>query len=90
MKSTGIVKEFDNLGRIGIPKKIRDRFEIVEKTKMDIYVEGQKIIMQKYERSCTFCDSNKELLVFDDKLICKKCLAKIENKLISVKTKIKE
>lgn len=88
MKSTGIVKEFDNLGRIGIPKKIRDRFEIVEKTPMDIYVVGQKIIMQKYERTCIFCDSNEELLEFEDKLICEKCLAKIENKLISVQTEI--
>lgn len=77
MKNTGIVRKFDGLGRIGIPKEIRDRFDIVEKTPVDIYVLGSRIILQKCEDTCLFCDSNKDLIEIGNKLICKDCILKL-------------
>lgn len=81
MKDTGIVRKFDDLGRIGVPKEIRDKFGLVEKTPMSIYVDGQKIILEKFEDSCLFCNSKKNLINFKEKLICESCKTKIQKKL---------
>lgn len=81
MKDTGIVRKFDDLGRIGVPKEIRDKFGLVEKTPMSIYVDGQKIILEKFEDSCLFCNLQKNLINFKEKLICESCKTKIQKKL---------
>lgn len=81
MKDTGIVRKFDDLGRIGVPKEIRDKFGLVEKTPMSIYVDGRKIILEKFEESCLFCNSQENLISFKEKLICEKCKTNLKKKL---------
>lgn len=49
MKATGIVRRFDDLGRIVIPKAIRQRFGITEDTPMEIYLSGEDIVLRKYD-----------------------------------------
>ncbi|KEK22064.1 AbrB/MazE/SpoVT family DNA-binding domain-containing protein [Bacillus gaemokensis] len=49
MKSTGITRRVDELGRVVIPKELRDTLGIKEKTPLEIFVEDEKIILQKYE-----------------------------------------
>lgn len=77
MKSTGIVRRIDELGRIVIPKEIRDNFEIMEKDSLEILVDGEKIILKKYSPSCVICGNSKELITYNDKLVCNKCISKI-------------
>ena len=77
MKSTGIVRKVDELGRIFIPREIRNKFEINEKDPLEIYVEGSSIILKKYEPNCIFCGNSKNLINFKDKLLCPKCAEKI-------------
>ena len=72
MKSTGIIRKVDELGRVVIPKEIRELLEIMEGTPMEVFVEDSKIIFKKYETNCFFCSSSK-------KLICSKCAEKISN-----------
>ena len=55
MKSTGIVRKVDELGRIVIPREIRNKFVIAEKDPLEIYVDGSSIILKKYEPNCIFC-----------------------------------
>ena len=50
MKSTGIIRRVDELGRVVIPIEIRNQFNIVEKDPIEIYVEGSSIILKKFER----------------------------------------
>ncbi len=78
MKDTGIVRKVDELGRIVIPMEIREDLGIEVKTPIRIYVEGQKIILRKNLEACLFCDSTKNLINFEDKLICSKCITKIQ------------
>lgn len=78
MKSTGIVRKVDELGRVVIPIEIRNQFEIAEKDPIEIYVDGSSIILKKYERSCLFCGSTKKVVSYKDKLICSKCLKQIK------------
>ncbi len=73
MKSTGIIRRIDELGRIVIPKEIRKKLEINIKDPMEIYVAGHEIVLKKVENTCIVCGSEKDLINFKDKFICKKC-----------------
>lgn len=73
MKSTGIVRRVDELGRVVIPIELRNKFNISEKDPIEIYVDGSSIILKKYEQSCIFCGGTKKLTDYKGKLICNKC-----------------
>ena len=73
MKSTGIVRRVDELGRIVIPIELRNKLKIAEKDPIEIYVEGSSIILKKYEETCVFCGDYK------GKLVCEKCAQNISN-----------
>ncbi len=77
IKSTGIVRKVDELGRIVLPIELRNKFGILEKDPLEIYVDGSSIILKKYEPNCIFCGNAKDLVEYNEKLICKKCIEKI-------------
>ena len=77
MKSTGIVRCLDELGRIMLPKELRDTMEIPQNTPFAIFVEGEDIILRKYGRSCVFCGGEDDLFDFYDRPICEKCARQI-------------
>jgi transcriptional pleiotropic regulator of transition state genes len=74
MKSTGIVRKVDELGRVVIPIELRRTLRIEEKDALEIYVDGEKIILKKYEPACIFCGNAENVQNFRDKNICKDCL----------------
>ena len=74
MKSTGMIRRVDELGRVVIPKEIRNKLDIQEKDPLEIYVQEDCIILKKYESNCIFCGNTKDLIEYKEKLICKKCL----------------
>ena len=77
MKKTGIVRRVDELGRIVIPKEIRQALEIKIKESMEIYIDGNFIILKKVEDSCIFCGKNKYISEFNDKIVCAECIQSI-------------
>ncbi|MEW6046433.1 MAG: AbrB/MazE/SpoVT family DNA-binding domain-containing protein [Bacillota bacterium] len=74
MKSTGIVRKVDELGRVVIPIELRRTLQINEKDALEIYVDGEKIILKKYEPACIFCGNADNLRRFHEKNICLDCL----------------
>ena len=68
-------------GRIVLPMELRNKFGITEKDPMEIFVDGDSIVLKKYENSCIFCNSNKDLINYDGKLLCSKCAEKISGKI---------
>lgn len=74
MKSTGIVRKVDELGRVVIPIELRRTLQIEERDALEIYVDGEKIILKKYEPACIFCGNAENVQNFKDKNICKDCL----------------
>ena len=78
MKSTGIVRKVDELGRIVLPIEMRRTPDIGEKDALEIYVEGSSVILKKYKPSCVFCDATKDITVFKGKNICPKCLKELK------------
>ncbi|NFO48178.1 AbrB/MazE/SpoVT family DNA-binding domain-containing protein [Clostridium botulinum] len=81
MKATGIVRKVDELGRLVIPMELRRNLNIAEKDALEIYVEGDNIILKKYTPGCAFCKEVNNLVVFPNSnvRICSSCLAKIKN-----------
>ena len=81
MKATGIVRKIDNLGRIVIPKELRETMNIKVKDPIEIYVdENDKIILKKYQPACIFCGNAEDTIKYKGKVICNKCLEKIKIK----------
>lgn len=74
VKSTGIVRKVDELGRIVIPIELRRNLDIEEKDSLEIYVEDDHIILKKYSPACSFCSNATGITVFKGKNICKSCL----------------
>lgn len=74
MKSTGVVRRVDNLGRVVFPIELRRALDIKERDAMEIYTEGEQIILKKYEPACVFCGEAKDVTNFKGKNICKSCL----------------
>ena len=76
--STGIVRPVDKMGRVVIPKEIRSQLKVVnDKDSFEISIEGDKVILQKFHPTCIFCDSLIDVVTYNDRLICKKCIEKL-------------
>ncbi len=81
MKSTGIVRKVDELGRVVIPIELRRTMDIAERDALEIFVEGSHIILKKYEPACIFCGQAKDVENFKGKNICPKCLEELKDRL---------
>ena len=80
MKSTGIVRKVDELGRIVLPIELRRTLDIAEKDSLEIYVDGECIVLKKYEPACIFCSSAKNITNYKGKNVCASCLKDLQKK----------
>jgi AbrB family transcriptional regulator, transcriptional pleiotropic regulator of transition state genes len=78
MKSTGFVRRVDTLGRIVLPVELRRAFDIALKDPIEIYVDGEQVILKKYEPACVFCGQAREISHFKGKNICGSCLKELK------------
>lgn len=81
MKSLGIVRKVDELGRIVLPIELRRKFDIDVRDSLEIYTEDDKIILKKYEPSCVFCGNSDNVINYNGKNICPGCIAKLNDML---------
>ena len=77
MKSTGIVRRVDGLGRIVLPIELRRVFDLDISDNVEIYTEDDKIILKKFQRSCIFCDSPEDIVEYKGKTVCSKCMEEL-------------
>jgi transcriptional pleiotropic regulator of transition state genes len=80
IKTTGIVRRIDDLGRMVIPIELRKTMNINKKDPMEVFVDDDKIILKKYEPACIFCGSADDVIEFDGRTICGNCKEKIAAK----------
>ncbi len=78
MKSTGIVRKVDELGRIVLPIELRRTLDIAEKDALEIYVDDEQIILKKYMPACLFCNDATNVTVHKGKNICGSCMAELQ------------
>jgi len=79
MKSTGIVRKVDSLGRIVLPIELRRVLNIAEKDQLEIYTDEDRIILKKYQKSCVFCMSMDAVSNFKGKNICGHCRQELKD-----------
>lgn len=80
MKSTGIVRKIDNLGRAVLPIELRRIFDIDKEDPVEIFVDDNYILMKKYEPACVFCNDAKDVVNYKGKNICPRCLKELKEK----------
>ena len=78
MKATGIVRKVDDLGRIVLPVELRRNLGIDIKDPLEIYVDGDQVILKKYEPTCIFCGEGNGIKNYNGKNICTSCVKKIK------------
>jgi len=74
MKQTGIVRKVDELGRIVLPIELRRTLDIAVRDELEIYLDDDKVVMRKYEPSCVFCGSTRNLVEYREKNVCSECI----------------
>lgn len=86
MKSTGIVRKVDELGRVVIPIELRRTLGIGEKDALEIFVDGDKIVLKKYEPACIFTGNAENLVFYRGKMVSEQCIREmvqlLESKLV--------
>ncbi|WP_438347251.1 AbrB/MazE/SpoVT family DNA-binding domain-containing protein [Paenibacillus sp. FA6] len=73
MKPAGVVRKVDQLGRIVLPKSLRKRYQMNEGDPVEILVQGDHIILERYRPKCVFCSSVIEVSLFKERFICEQC-----------------
>ena len=71
--NTGMIRKIDELGRVVIPKEIRQSQNMNEGDFVDFSILDNGILLSKFEQSCVFCGKTKKLINFKGKLICNRC-----------------
>lgn len=79
MKSTGITRKVDDLGRVVLPVELRRTLGIGERDPLEIYVEEDKIILRKPSITCVFCGSEEHVTDFRGKGICRQCITSLQH-----------
>lgn len=80
MKSTGIVRNIDELGRVVVPKELRKKLGIANTDPVEFFTEGDKIILTKYTPVCHFCGGTENLKEYREKNICASCISELSAK----------
>ena len=79
MRTTGMTRPIDSLGRIVIPKEIRNIMNVDVGDRMEIFMDGDAVLLRKYNPCCMFCGEGTELITFNGKRICVDCATAIGN-----------
>ncbi len=77
MKSTGIVRKIDDLGRIVLPIELRRTLDLEVGSSIEVFTTDEGIVLKKYQPTCIFCGGDKKLKSHNDRLICTGCRKKV-------------
>ncbi len=80
MKATGIVRKIDELGRVVLPIELRRTMNLEVRDPVEIFLDGDSIVLRKYENACLFCGGTHNLTTFRGKQICGECLRQLQEK----------
>lgn len=79
MKATGIIRKVDEVGRLVIPKELRNVMDFKEGDPIEIFTDNETIVLKKYAPFCVFCGSSQSILNYSGKNICSECAKNIGN-----------
>ena len=79
MKTGGVIRKIDGLGRIVVPKSMCKALHIEENDELDITMEGERIVLRKRQDRCVFCDGAEELMIYNGRRICAACVRGVKS-----------
>ena len=79
MKSTGIVRKLDQLGRLVIPKELRRGLMLSEGDPVEFFIDGDCIVIRGFINNCIFCGNGEDINYFKNKRVCGECLEILKN-----------
>ena len=74
MKTTGLVRNLDEMGRLVLPKELRRKLGLQEREPVEFFIDGQQIVIKKHQKTCVFCGADDNLLQFKEKTVCESCV----------------
>lgn len=78
MKSTGIIRGLDNMGRVVIPKEIRKYLDMTEGVdQFEIYMDEDAVVLKKHKPTCIFCNNSDNCIEFEGQVVCGDCIEKL-------------
>ena len=80
MKDIGIVRNIDEMGRLVIPKEMRRKMDIAPGDEIEFFIEGNRIVLRKFEPTCLFCGGEVALVEYKAKRLCAQCIAEMKAK----------
>ena len=80
MHSTGIFRRIDSLGRLVLPKELRKSLDLNQDDYLQIFLDGDAIVLKKSQLSCVLCGGPDELTDFHEKKVCQQCLRELQAK----------
>lgn len=83
MKSTGIARSVDSLGRVVLPKELRDVMDIPPGEPLELFIDDDRIILKKFTHNCVFCGEGSDVQFYKDRAICRECADDIFKKVRS-------
>ena len=73
----GVVRKIDKLGRVVFPAEWRKALSLEKHSPLEMTFKNGEISIKKYEPSCSFCDKDHDLIMYNGKKICRECALKI-------------
>ena len=78
-EQTAHMRRIDQLGRISIPKNVREALDLRPDDAMRITLSGKSVVMEKAKNACVFCGAEKDLTAFEEKYVCACCKNKLSS-----------
>ncbi len=79
MKSTGIVRKIDEVGRIVLPIEIRRNLDLQNGDSLEMFIDGNFIMLKKYQPACVFCGNAKDIKQYKGRNICPACIKELQS-----------
>ena len=79
MRTTGITRKIDELGRIVLPAELRRTLGLASRDTMEIYVEGDSVVLKKFGVACVFCGNSENIVAYREKSVCPACLSYLKD-----------
>lgn len=73
LETTGLVRRVDEMGRMVLPKELRDRLGIADGDSVEIWLDGDQVVLVKHIEACVFCGGQEDLVLFKGRQVCRPC-----------------
>ncbi len=77
MKPADCICKIDKLGRVLIPKNLRQKLDLAVDDAIEVFTDGDALVLKKYRKKCAFCGGEEDVISFKEKYICRSCISEL-------------